>query len=69
MFGLERVAPDVLDLRRMYVDPVARRSGGARHMLLYAEIEGRHRGINKLELSTSELQDAALAAVGARDAS
>jgi GNAT superfamily N-acetyltransferase len=61
MFGLERVARAALELRRMYVDPSARRSGIARQMLLYAETECRRRGIDKLVLSTSELQSAALA--------
>jgi GNAT superfamily N-acetyltransferase len=61
MFGLERTAPDAMELRRMYVDPSARRSGIARQMLLYAESECRRRGLHKLELSTSELQSAALA--------
>ena len=61
MFGLERVAADALELRRMYVDPSVRRSGIARQMLLFAEDECRRRRIPKLELSTSELQDAALA--------
>jgi putative acetyltransferase len=67
MFGLERVGPDALELWRMYVDPSARRSGIVRQMLLYAETECRCRVIHKLELSTSELQDAALAVY--RDAS
>jgi GNAT superfamily N-acetyltransferase len=61
MFGLERVAPDAMELRRMYVDPSVRRSGVARQMLRYAEAECRRRGIPRLELSTSELQSAALA--------
>lgn len=61
MFGLERVGPDALELRRMYVDPSARRSGVARRMLRYAEAECRRRHIRTLELSTSEVQGAALA--------
>jgi putative acetyltransferase len=60
MFGLERASANSLELRRMYVDPSARRSGIARRMLQYAEAECRHRGIRRLELSTSELQEAAL---------
>lgn len=59
MFGLERVSPDALELRRMYVAPSARRSGIARRMLLQAEAECRLRRIPRLVLSTSELQDAA----------
>jgi putative acetyltransferase len=61
MFGLERVSPDALELRRMYVAPSVRRRGIARRMLLQAEAECRRRRIPRLELSTSELQDAALA--------
>jgi len=60
-FGLERASPDSMELRRMYVDPGARRRGIARQMLRFAEDECRHRKISKLELSTSELQNAALA--------
>ena len=45
----------------MYVDPSARRRGIARQMLRFAEDECRQRKILKLELSISELQDAALA--------
>lgn len=60
MFGLERASPETLELRRMYVDPSARRSGIARRMLRYAEAECRRRHIRRLELSTSELQEAAL---------
>jgi GNAT superfamily N-acetyltransferase len=61
MFGLERIARDAMELRRMYVDPSARRGGIARTMLSRAEAECRRRGIVRLELSTSELQSAALA--------
>ena len=60
MFGLEPAATDAMELRRMYVDPSARRGGIARSMLLFAEDECRRRNIRKLELSTSELQPAAL---------
>jgi putative acetyltransferase len=45
----------------MYVDPGARRHGIARHMVHFAEDECRRREISRLELSTSELQEAALA--------
>jgi ribosomal protein S18 acetylase RimI-like enzyme len=61
MFGLERVSPNALEVRRMYVAPSVRRSGIARKMLLEAEAECRRRRIPKLELSTSELQQAAIA--------
>ena len=61
MFGLERVSGSAMELRRMYVDPTARRAGIARQMLQFAEDECRRRRIPTLELSTSELQPAALA--------
>jgi len=49
-----------MELRRMYVAPGARRRGTARQMLRFAEDECRRRTIFRLELSTSELQEAAL---------
>jgi putative acetyltransferase len=61
MSGLELVGADVMELRRMYVDLAARRGGIARQMLQFAEDECRRRNIARLELSTSELQSAALA--------
>ncbi len=61
MFGLEQVAPDALELRRMYVDPNQRRRGIARTMLSFAETECDRRGFGRLDLSTSELQGDALA--------
>jgi GNAT superfamily N-acetyltransferase len=60
-FGLERAADDAMELRRMYVDPRARRRGIARRMLQFAEEECRRRNIVRLELSTAEIQSAALA--------
>ncbi|WP_428487992.1 GNAT family N-acetyltransferase [Rhodopila sp.] len=60
MFGLEATSPDALELRRMYVAPSARRAGVARSMLGFAEDECRRRKVRRLELSTSELQPAAL---------
>jgi putative acetyltransferase len=60
MFGLEPAAPDAMELRRMYVDPPARRGGIARLMLRFAEAECRRLNVRRLELSTSELQPAAL---------
>jgi putative acetyltransferase len=45
----------------MYVAPNLRRQGIARFMLVTAEAECRKRGFRRLELSTSELQPAALA--------
>jgi GNAT superfamily N-acetyltransferase len=63
MFGLERSAQgpcQAMELRRMYVDPSARRCGIAGSMLQFAEAESRRLGASRLELSTSELQSAAL---------
>lgn len=61
MFGLERVSAEAMELRRMYVEPALRRRGIARAMLAFAETECARRGFGKLELSTSELQQEALA--------
>ncbi|MBK0400265.1 GNAT family N-acetyltransferase [Limibaculum sp. M0105] len=61
MFGLERAGPDAFELRRMYVAPAARRGGVARSMLARAEAEARRAGAVWLVLSTSEVQEAALA--------
>jgi putative acetyltransferase len=60
-FGLEPSTGGAMELRRMYVDPSVRRGGIARQMLQFAEAECRRRGVARLELSTSELQGAALA--------
>jgi len=60
MFGLEPSGPSSMELRRMYVDPDTRRQGIARLMLHFAEDECRRRNIGRLDLSTSELQPAAL---------
>lgn len=64
MFGLESASPDALELRRMYVAPFARRGGIARSMLRFAEDECRRRKVARIELSTSELQSAALERYG-----
>jgi putative acetyltransferase len=61
MFGLEQIADDAMELRRMYVDPDQRRRGIARTMLEFSEAECRRRGFRRLDLSTSELQREALA--------
>jgi len=61
MFGLELISAGVMELRRMYVDPAARRRGIARMMLEFAEAECRRRRMRRLDLSTSELQEAAVA--------
>ena len=60
-FGLERASNDAMELRRMYVDHLARRQGIARQMLQWAEDECRRRNVAWLELSTAEIQQAALA--------
>src|SRR5215469_14441601 len=60
-FGLERASDGAMELRRMYVDPSARRRGIARRMLQFAEDECRRRNVSRLELSTAEIQQAALA--------
>ena len=59
--GLEQTQEGAMELRRMYVDSAQRRRGIARRMLRFAEDECRRRGIRRLELSTAELQSAALA--------
>ena len=61
VFGLERLGTDAAELRRMYVEPPYRRRGLARAMLAYAEQACRDAGTRVLTLSTSELQQAALA--------
>lgn len=60
MFGLERHADGAFELRRMYVAPDARRQGIARLMLDFAEDRCRAAGAVELQLSTSELQHAAV---------
>lgn len=60
MFGLEPAFSDALELRRMYVAPSARRAGIPRSMLSFAEDECRRRKARRLELSTSDLQSAAI---------
>jgi GNAT superfamily N-acetyltransferase len=60
MFGLEPSSADAMELRRMYVDPNARRRGIARKMLSFAEDECRKRNRSQMDLSTSELQPDAL---------
>jgi GNAT superfamily N-acetyltransferase len=59
-FGLERASADAFELRRMYVDPTVRRKGIARQMLRRAEDECRERNASRLELSTAEVQRAAI---------
>jgi GNAT superfamily N-acetyltransferase len=59
-FGLEPASNEAMELRRMYVKPSARRRGIAKQMLQYAEDECRRRNVARLELSTAEIQTAAL---------
>ena len=59
MFGLEP-SEKGMELRRMYTHPNARRRGVARAMLARAEAETARMGASQLDLSTSELQPAAL---------
>jgi len=61
MFGLEPSGPGAMELRRMYVDPNQRRHGIAAKMLHYAEQHCRANALSRLDLSTSEIQDDALA--------
>ncbi len=61
MFGLEGVGGAAAELRRMYVDAAYRRHGLARTMLERAEDICREARTPLLTLSTSELQQAALA--------
>ncbi len=60
-FGLEPAGDNAAELRRMYVAPEARRHGLARRMLAEAERLCVTAGLHRLMLSTSELQEAALA--------
>lgn len=60
-FGLEPTQDGAVELRRMYVDLPYRRAGIARAMLQHAETCARQSGFARIVLSTSELQQAALA--------
>jgi putative acetyltransferase len=61
MFGLEGLRTQAAELRRMYVAASFRKRGLARMMLAHAELVCRQAGTPVLTLSTSELQQAALA--------
>jgi putative acetyltransferase len=61
IFGLEGLGGAAAELRRMYVASSYRRRGLARIMLERAEQICRQAGTQTLTLSTSELQQAALA--------
>lgn len=58
--GLERAPDNSMEVRRMYVEPAARRQGIARQMLQFVEDECRRRDIFRVELSTAEIQSAAI---------
>jgi len=60
-FGLEPAGADAMELRRMYVDPSARRNGIGSQMLRYAEGEARRKNCDRLVLSTAALQSEAIA--------
>ena len=60
MFGLERSDSTTAELRRMYVDSLARRGGVGRELLAFAEAVAREDGRVRMVLSTSELQQAAI---------
>ena len=60
MFGLERYGEGAAELRRMYVKPSWQRRGIARRLIDCAEEQSRLAGYDRLELSPSELQAAAL---------
>jgi putative acetyltransferase len=60
MFGLEQPDTNSMELRRMYVSPAARRRGIGRKMLNFAEEHALSCNVRQLQLSTSELQEAAL---------
>jgi ribosomal protein S18 acetylase RimI-like enzyme len=61
MFGLEGAGHGAVEIRRMYVAPRARRRGIARALLAHAESIAQAAGCERIVLSTSELQGAALA--------
>jgi putative acetyltransferase len=60
-FGLEPVDESTIEVRRMYVDFPFRRTGIARAMLLHAEKCAGQDGFIRIVLSTSSLQQPALA--------
>ena len=60
MFGLESHGKGDVELRRMYVKPSWQRRGIARRLIQRAEQHSREAGYDRLLLSTSELQEAAL---------
>ncbi|MBL4740713.1 MAG: GNAT family N-acetyltransferase [Sneathiella sp.] len=61
MFGLEAREPSSMEIRRMYVSSNYRRKGIAKALMSHAESICRRAGIMQIELSTSEVQGAAVA--------
>jgi putative acetyltransferase len=61
MFGIERRDDGSTELRRMYLDRGYRGQGIAQRMLQFAEMRARELGFSTLILSTSEVQQAAIA--------
>ena len=59
-FGIERRAPDVTELRRMYLAAEHRGRGIAQRMLQCAEQKAREYGFARMILSTAEVQKAAI---------
>jgi putative acetyltransferase len=60
-FGLEPAGGNAMELRRMHIDAIHRRRGFGMLMLRHAEQVARSQGASKLVLSTSELQQTAIA--------
>lgn len=61
MFGLEARSEVSMEIRRLYVSPDWRRKGIARALMDHAEDMCRRDKIKHIELSTSEVQKAAVA--------
>jgi len=60
MFGLEARELSSMEVRRMYVSPDYRRTGIAKALMSHAESICRRACIKQIELSTSEVQEAAV---------
>lgn len=59
--GLRRLDTDVAEVKRMYVEPSARRGGVGRQLLVYLEDAAREAGYRRLVLETGYAQPEALA--------
>ena len=59
-FGIESRSQDSTELRRMYLDLLARGQGIAQLMLQCAESRARQFGFSRIVLSTAEIQKAAI---------